>query len=203
MTSHPSEFNTLLKVAIENGKKVLNTRDANYSYGGLQELLEYGLDFIPPENIQKVLILGLGAGSVIDSLRNKYRITGKITGVEIDPVVINLAKEEFDIDRFEDFELIEADAAEFVKNTFETFDLIVVDIFINTGVPAVFYEKEFWENVESLVSNNGFVLFNAGIEWNKGKMYDFLQVIPGSFAVQKYHNILGSSSLLLMHKIYF
>lgn len=199
-TYHPSAINTRLKVSVESGIKVLNTIDANYSYGGLQEVLEFGLDHIPFEGIDNALVLGLGAGSVVDSLRNKYRFEGEITGVEIDPVVLQIAREEFEIERFEHLKIVEADAAEFVKKTRKAFDLIVIDIFINVEVPEVFYGEEFWKNIAEIVSKNGFVLFNAGINWEKGKKYSFLKLMPPCFMTQA-HNLEGNT-LLINQKLY-
>src|SRR5699024_10391620 len=67
-----------LEVVWVKGKKLLNSKGANYSYGGLQEVLDYGLDSIPMNNINNVLVLGMGGGCVVDSLRNKYDYHGPI-----------------------------------------------------------------------------------------------------------------------------
>lgn len=202
ITYYSSEINGRLKILDDGHRKILNTIDSNYSYGGLQVVLEEGLDLLPIMNFKNALVLGMGAGCVVDSLRNKYAFSGKITGVELDPVVIDLAKSEFDLLDFGNVEVIQEDAAVYVKNSKDVFDLIVVDLFINIEVPAVFYKQEFWNDVQNLVSDDGFVLFNAGIDWDLESMYDFLDRIPDTFVYQKILNVNGCNTLILLHKIF-
>ena len=47
-------------------------------------------------NFKKVLLLGMGAGSIIKLLQEKYDINCSITAIEKDEVVIELAKKYFD-----------------------------------------------------------------------------------------------------------
>lgn len=202
LTYYSSEINDRLKILEEGGRKLLNTKDSNYSYGGLQIVLEEGLNLLPIMNFKNALILGIGAGCVVDSLRNKYSFHGKIVGVELDPVVINLAKTEFGLFDFENIEVLKEDAAVYVKKSKDLFDLIVVDLFINIEVPSIFYGQEFWDDVEKIVADDGFVLFNAGIDWEMESMYEFLERIPDSFVYQKILNVNGCNTLVIMHKVF-
>ena len=47
MKIYNSDINNELLVVYEDGKKILNTKNTNYSYGTLVDVLEYGLDTIP------------------------------------------------------------------------------------------------------------------------------------------------------------
>ena len=67
-----SEINGPLEVTYINGKKVLDTKNANYSYGSLQKILKFGLTKIDLKSVENILILGMGAGSVIQSLRETF-----------------------------------------------------------------------------------------------------------------------------------
>ncbi|HNB13520.1 MAG TPA: hypothetical protein PKY09_11485, partial [Bacteroidia bacterium] len=65
-----SDVNSVLETTLENGKLVLNTAHANYSYGSLyrvfiKALLRFNLDI---KNKKKVLVLGMGGGSVVKFL---------------------------------------------------------------------------------------------------------------------------------------
>jgi tRNA A58 N-methylase Trm61 len=75
-----------------NGKKVLDSQNPNYPYGSLQKLLSYGLSQLDISVNSEILLLGLGGGSIIQTLRNTFDHHGKITAVEIDEVVIEIAK---------------------------------------------------------------------------------------------------------------
>src|SRR5690625_7278958 len=136
-----SEINGELEVSTFQGRKVLNSTNANYSYGPLQEVLEYGLSKIDLEPVRKVLILGLGGGSAIESLRKKFRFKYPITAVEIDPEMIRIARKEFRINTYTNLEIVNADALQYAAKTREKFDMNLIDLFIDTRVPQDFYDK--------------------------------------------------------------
>lgn len=142
-----SEYNGKLELTLINGRKVLDTENTNYSYGSLQRVMRYSLDQINLNKINSVLILGMGAGSVIQSLREERNYTGKITAVEIDPVIISIAEQEFGIRPDDSTEIIQADAQDFISNCDEKFDLIIVDLFIDNTIPSKFLTMDFWKEV--------------------------------------------------------
>jgi len=93
-----SEVSRTLEVTLHNGKLLLDSQNANYSYGSLQRILRFGLKKIGFERIRKlqnILILGVAAGSVIRTLRDEIGYQNKIKGVEIDPKVIEIANKYF------------------------------------------------------------------------------------------------------------
>ena len=142
---YTSPINQRLKIYWKKNKKILNTKNANYSYNGLQEVLNRGLKLIPLNEVHSILVLGMGAGCVVDSLRNKFLHFAPVVGVELDPVVIEIAKNEFDIYRFEDVEIVQADGKKFLRKHPHQYDLIIIDIFIDTKVPKRFYSTKFWK----------------------------------------------------------
>ncbi|HLS30608.1 MAG TPA: fused MFS/spermidine synthase [Flavobacteriaceae bacterium] len=182
--SFESAVNDELLILWEKGKKILNTKNTNYSYGGLEDVLNQGLYFVPIGEVKSVLVLGMGAGCVVESLRNKYNYQGPITGVELDPVVIQIANDEFDLQKDQLVEVIQADAAEYIAHSTRKFDLVIVDLFIDLKVPEQFYGKGFWQNVESRVNDNKFVLFNAGINLDHAEIKKILSNVPTSFEHQ-------------------
>jgi spermidine synthase len=160
-----SVYNGLLEVTLTNGKKILDSENANYSYGTLQRVMEKSLDKIDLLHVNSVLLLGLGGGSVIDSLNNKFDFKGSITAVELDPVVVRIAKEEFGIATSDHLRIIESDAYTFVESSEELFDLIIVDLFIDDRVPEKFYSRDFCERILKLSAQNGKIIFNLGLKY--------------------------------------
>lgn len=59
--------------------------------------------------------------------------------------------EEFGISSSKNLQIIEGDAFQFVKTSNEKFQLIIIDLFIDTNVPPIFYGKEFCENTARLL----------------------------------------------------
>jgi len=92
-----SKFNDTLEITWLNGKKHLNTKNANYSYGTLQEILKFGLEKIDLNKANSILLLGLGGGCVIETLLDEFNYKNKITAVDIDPSIIDIAENEFNI----------------------------------------------------------------------------------------------------------
>lgn len=197
-----SEINGTLEVTYVNGKKVLDTENANYSYGSLQKILEFGLAKVDLKTVKKTLLLGMGGGSVIHSLKNSG-FSGSILAVEIDPEIIKLGKKEFDIEESENLKIIQQDASEYVKSCSGIFQLIIIDLFIDLNVPPIFYEKEFCENVLKLVERQGFIIFNAGInlEKNSPTIKTIISHFESDFRFQVFSKVNGTNTLLIGKKL--
>lgn len=197
-----SEVNGRLKVKWREGKKVLNTKQTNYSYGTLEKVLNYGLDSIPLENTQSVLLLGMGGGCIINSLRSRYNCHAPITALELDPVVIDIAEKEFGITESADLKIITGDAYDYTLETKDSFDLTIIDIFIDIYVPDKFYSTEFWEAMAKSVNLNGFVLFNTGIDLTEEQVNAFLDKLPDCFLYQVMFNVYESNTLIILNKFH-
>ena len=162
------ETNSVLSKSLEvtwaNGELVLDSENANYSYGSLQRILRLGLQNIGYEKIvpmNQILVLGVAGGSVIKTLVDEIKYKGKITGVEIDPEIITIANTYFKLDKIENLEIVIDDAFEFVLKTKTKYDLIIIDIFQDTTMPNFLFETFFIHRVCSLLKSRGFILFNT------------------------------------------
>lgn len=195
-----SDVSGKLEVGWRDGKKVLDNGPVNYSYGGLQQVLNYGLDQISLASVRSVLVLGMGGGSVIESLRTKYKYTYPIVAVEIDPVVIEIAEDEFGITKYNDLEVVCADAATFLEETEQNFDLIIVDLFIGQHVPERFYGKAFWQDIEKHTNKSGKILFNAEVSLSNVVRDTFLKNLPNSFSYKILTHVMGGNTLVLLNK---
>lgn len=159
-----SSISNSLEVTFNNGKLVLDSKNTNYSYGSLQRILRKGLRYIGYERIRgfdKALVLGVAAGSVIKTLAEEVKFKGSITGVEIDPAVVEIANTYFGLDKISNCDIVIDDAFEFVLKTQEKYDLIIIDIFRDTDMPNFLFEDFFINRVNYLLKVNGFVLFNT------------------------------------------
>lgn len=161
-----SSRSKVIEVTWANGELVLDSENTNYSYGSLQRILRYGLRNIGYEKVTKmdhILVLGVAGGSVIKTLVEEIEYKGKITGVEIDSDMIQIANQYFGLNQIKQLEIVIDDAFEFVLKTKDRYDLIIIDIFEDTNMPGFLFEKFFSERVCFLLKNNGFILFNTMI----------------------------------------
>lgn len=159
-----SKYSGPLEITWYNGKKHLNSQNANYSYGSLQRILKFGLEKIDLSKVHSILILGMGGGSVIETLRNDFNFTNVIEAVELDPVIIEIAKTEFGITENEYQKIHCTDAFDFVKTNTKQFDIIIVDLYIDLTVPDKFLSTAFWEQVLKSKSSKGYIIFNASVK---------------------------------------
>ncbi|QOG00912.1 spermidine synthase [Flavobacterium sp. MDT1-60] len=156
----------MIEVTWANGELVLDSENTNYSYGSLQRILRYGLRNIGYKAIltmDHILLLGVAGGSVVKTLVDEIEYKGKITGVEIDADMIQIANDYFNLNQIKQLEVIIDDAFEFVLKTKHQYNLIIIDIFEDTKMPNFLFERFFSERVCSLLKDQGFVLFNTMI----------------------------------------
>lgn len=194
-----SDINGVLEITWYNGKKHLDTANANYSYGSLQKILKFGLHKLNIDHVKSVLILGLGGGSVIQTLQQDFKYSGTITAIDIDPVIIKIAKEEFGIVEDEQLKLICTDALEYVKTNDQKFDLLIIDLFIDITIPKQFFNFSFWKDILTACSTNGSILFNASVKPSNNNaindVIDFLKT--HMYNTEVYEKVNGTNTLII------
>jgi spermidine synthase len=179
LRKYHSNYSGNLYITMENGKKVLNTDTVNYSFNSLHRVFQEAFaksSLVKGANLN-TLILGLGAGSIIQILRKEYQMTGNITAVDIDPIIIEIAKSEFNIHQFDPVKLVQADALDFLKTDLDSYHLICMDLFINEEVPMQFLNIEFIKNLLTRLTPHGrlyinIMLVNGQIKKSFHLMYD-------------------------------
>lgn len=195
----PSDFNPGLCLQMEAGRLLLNTTNANYSYGNLHKVFEeifeqIEIDTKPPQN---VLLLGLGTGSVIDIMQRQYGFEPQITAIELDPAVIDCLQfwDNLNLDKTH---IICGDAFKEVNNLKSQFDLIIVDLFIDMDVHPDIHKKEFIEQLKSLVSENGTVLINYIVNTKKQKeeFAEFQLLLMNYFKEITGHEVMNINRVL-------
>jgi spermidine synthase len=87
--------------------------------------------WLPPSRRRRILVLGLGGGSVA-RLARALAPRAEIVGVELDPEVVRLARAHLDLDRLE-VRIEIADALAWLRDAKGRFDAILEDVFIGRG----------------------------------------------------------------------
>jgi len=112
-----------------------------------------------------VLILGLGGGTVQHLISREMPKT-HIISVEIDPVMLDIAKKYFDLDTIPNHRVILNDALRVVTCPEEfglskiSFNAVVVDIYIGEQYPELGKSGNFLDAVRDMVVPGGLVIFN-------------------------------------------
>ena len=195
-----------LEVNWNNGELVLDSKSTNYSYGSLQRILRKGLKYIGFErirNFENILVLGVAGGSVIKTLVDEIKFKGKITGVEIDSAVIDIANSYFELDKIPNLEIVIDDAFEYVLKTKLKYDLIIIDIFEDTTMPNFLFQDFFIQRINFLLNLNGFILFNTMVintnDENRNQIYK--SKFGGDYSLRLYPKVEIHNELFTIKKL--
>lgn len=116
---------------------------------------------------KSVLIIGGGDGGLLrEVLRHEY--LEKVVQVEIDPSVIELSKKYFPSVSNGAFDnprakIVIQDASKYVKETEETFDVIICDSNDPEGPAKVLFSAEFYGDCKGLLTPNGIFVNQNGV----------------------------------------
>lgn len=204
----PSKVSQQLEVTWVDGNLVVDTKHTNYSYGNLEKVLKNGLAFIGFEKIKKmdnVLILGLGAGGVLKTLRDEIKYTNSIDSVELDEAILFIANKYFELEKYQDKHTVHhIDAFEFVLRSTDTYDLIIIDIFQDAKMPAFLFESYFVEKLQQILNTNGFILFNTIVlnEKDEDRNHNYFTLFPkDSYSIRSYPKQQKYNELLTIKKL--
>ena len=167
--STSSEYNPQLHVSLNNGRYQLSTANAIYSFEDLYDnfLNAFRIIDLDRLNIQNVLVLGFGLGSIPIILEQNFGKKYYYTGIEIDEEVLYLANKYAMPQIASGVELICADAAAFVELSTLKYDMIAVDLFQDDVIPSQFEAISFLENLKNLLNPKGILLYNR-LAYNTG-----------------------------------
>jgi len=155
--------NPRLAVIEVNGRRRLDGLTVNYSHGSLERVLRgaFELAGVRERSVASLLMLGFGAGSAVRLLREEFGHAPRVTAVELDPAVLELARRWFGCVADEQLELVLADAAQWVRTARTQHELLLVDAFVDERVPETLLRPEFLADAARLVAPGGLLLFNT------------------------------------------
>ena len=141
---------------------------------------------------KKVLIIGLGGGTLSNSLLELFPDI-EIDNVEIDPAVIRVALQYFDFNTTDKVKSYSQDGRIFIKRAKrkkQQYDFIILDAFNGEYIPEHLLTKEFLEETNSLLADNGVLVANT---FSSSKLYHhetatYHAVFGDFYSLQKGYN---------------
>ncbi len=107
----------------------------------------------------RALVIGLGGGTLPKRMWRDYREM-RIDVVEIDPVVVDVARRYFDMPSDPRLRVFTADGRRFVADTEERYDIVVIDAYYADSIPFHLATTEFFRQVRGVLSSDGVVAYN-------------------------------------------
>jgi spermidine synthase len=129
-----------------------------------EELRGYWPALVPDVRPKRVLVLGLGGGTVVRVLLRRFADgeLSEIVGVDDDPRVLALARQAFGLDLL-GLRVVLADAWSYARDGAargERFDLVIVDLFRDGAIPGFVCSRRFLGPVATILAPRGLLTIN-------------------------------------------
>lgn len=161
-----SPINGMFKVVMWLNRPRLIIGGMVQSGGNAQKIWHKAIHHLKTKRkkIRRVLIIGLGCGDVAFEIRRHYK-KAKMTGVEIDSHVVEMARCYFDLATVKNLNITVADGIKYVAKLARSkhpgkFDLIIVDAYLGNSMPRAFRTKTFFRQLAKLLTHDAAVIYN-------------------------------------------
>jgi spermidine synthase len=109
---------------------------------------------------KRLLFLGVAGGVSLNQLLTVYPALS-LVGVELDPAVLQVAHQWFDLAESPRLELVADDARRFLATTDGRFDAAAIDLYVTGQVPPHCITVEFFRELRARLGENGVVMLNV------------------------------------------
>lgn len=149
------------------GGKEMKVGGVSQSGGLVEKLWDKGLEEVPRRKgtwVKKVLVLGLGGGTVAKLIQEDFPDC-MMTGIEIDPKVIELGRKYFGLGEIPNLKVVIGNAIDLINEPsflihHSNFDLIIVDLYLGQEFPQEAEGDEFLEGLKKIMAKDGLGIFN-------------------------------------------
>jgi len=109
---------------------------------------------------KRVIVCGLGGGAITKRFWRDYPEM-RVDTVEIDPVVVDVARRYFWLPEDERLRVFVDDARRYVQRTDQTYDVVIVDAYYADALPAHLTTEEFFREVKAKMAPDGVLAYNV------------------------------------------
>jgi spermidine synthase len=156
-----------IKVADNNGVRLMKFERNQQSSMRLDDPFESTLEYVDyfhlalaiQPSIEHVLVIGLGGGSLVKRMWRDYPEMS-FDAVELDPEVVTIAYELFELPRDERINVAVGDGRDFLSGCGSVYDLIVIDAFNDDTTPPHLMTDEFLRLCQAHLAEDGVIAYN-------------------------------------------
>ena len=156
----------------------------------------------PHDGRTDILIVGLAGGTVSNLITRRLSPLlpdFPITGIELDPVVIEVADRFFGLDRSH-LETIAADGRTWLRASDRDFDLIILDAYRQPSIPDHLATVEYFEEVRAHLAPDGLAVLNVSGPSGRSRILD--GIAATWMAVFRDAQIIGGWPPTVSHRVF-
>jgi len=172
-------YNKYIRINDEYGKRKLLVNGSVQSGRYIRSLWKGAFKAFGISNKKKwknILVLGVGGGTVIELLHDQFP-DARITAVDIDPVIIDIAKKYFLTGDISYIHFIAADAEKYVQQHTAKFDCIIIDICVGNAIPEFVKTTAFIIRCKQHLASQGALCINYFRDREYGEKSNELYVV--------------------------
>ncbi len=130
---------------------------------------------------RSVLIVGLGGGSLVKRMWRDYPQM-QIDVAEIDPVVVDVAYDHFELVRDPRIRVVAEDGRRFLNASDKRYDIIVMDAYYADALPSHLTTEEFFREADAHLTPGGVVAYNVigAVEGEGSRLFRSMYRTAGS-----------------------
>lgn len=148
-------------------------------------------------DVENALLIGLAGGTAARELSEAYPSI-EITGVELDPAIVDVGRKYFDLAR-PNLDIVTEDGRYFLRTSDASYDLIGIDAYRQPYIPFHLTTREFFMEINDHLRPDGVAVVNVGRTSTDYRLVDALAstmntVYPDVFAI----DVAGYTNTILV-----
>jgi spermidine synthase len=141
-------------VTIQSSMRIENPFHLELDYTQAMSMAALFLD-----NPKEILCIGLGGGTM-PKFFYRFFTKAKLTILELNPKVIQIAKHFFKLPVSKRFNILQGDGIQYIKKIDKKYDLLMSDAFEDFGLPEEFCTISYFESCKNVLSEKGIFMIN-------------------------------------------
>ena len=134
--------------------------ETHYYSGNLPYINYFLIPYLINKKMNKILIIGLGSGLIINQYEKLIDKIDNIDIVDIEENALDIAKKYFGFKQSKNANFYLQDAIVFLKSTKNKYDLIITDVAGNTGIDERFVQEDYISLIKKHLFKKGLFVSN-------------------------------------------
>ena len=180
--------------------------NTDFYKGNLPYINYFLISYLLNPNIEKILLIGLGSGKLVNDFEFLFKKLKKIDVVDLEENIPYIAQKYFNFKPSNKFNFILQDGITYLRTNKTKYDLIVVDVANNNGIDMRFLSDDYFGSIKNSLKKSGLFISNmcASPDFENPKNIFFKKFFPIYKTFFKYNHIFkGNFSDKVYYKSFF